>query len=340
MTTNLADQAPTDPPVSAESLADDVRGTPWLPTGGPVELPGRGTTFVRDSGGPPGAPVLVLLHGWAVTADLNWFAAYPSLVRRYRVVTIDHRGHGRGIRPPGGRVRLSDCADDVAASLEVLDIDRAVIVGYSMGGAIAQLVWRRHPERVGGLVLCSTARHFQGGPISDLWYRSYTPLAVVANRCPGAARAVVRKRIDRRVADDPRADWMRVELERVDPAGLLTSMRSVGRIRSNRWIGGVDVPTAVIVTTKDRTVPTRNQRKLARAIAGAATFEVKGPHDSIVSRTDQYVPVLLEAVATVTGSPTATATSDLVDPGVPVATSEPTDRSGRSDQQEAPGTGP
>ncbi|QXC63074.1 alpha/beta hydrolase [Aquihabitans sp. G128] len=291
--------APGGAPLADATVADEVRGAPWLPPGGPVELPGRGTTFVRDSGGPAGAPVVVLLHGWAVTADLNWFAAYPDLAERYRVLAIDHRGHGRGIRPPGGKVRLSDCADDVAALLDVLGIDRAIVVGYSMGGAIAQLLWRRHPDRVSGLVLCSTARHFQGGPISALWYRSYTPLAAVANAARGPAEALVRKRVERRVSRDERADWMRSELERADPAALLTSMRSVGRIRSNRWITEVDVPAAVIVTTKDRTVPARNQRKLAAAIPGAVVSEVAGPHDSIVTRTDQYLPALLTAVAQV-----------------------------------------
>lgn len=299
------DEVSTKPPTADADLATGVHDAPWLPPGGPVELPGRGTTYVRDSGGTPGAPVLVLLHGWAVTADLNWFAAYPSLVKQHRVITIDHRGHGRGIRPQGGRVRLSDCADDVAALLDVLGIDQAVIVGYSMGGAIAQLVWRRHPARVSGLVLCSTARHFQGGPVTDLWYRSYTPLAVLANTFSGPAQAFVRKRVAHRVSNDPRADWMRTELERADPAGLLTSMRSVGRIRSNRWIGDVDVPAAVVVTTKDRTVPTRNQRKLAATIGSdhgrqAPTFEVVGPHDAIVTRTDEYLPALIDAIATVT----------------------------------------
>lgn len=304
MTAVAPDEVSTRPPTADADLAVSACDAPWLPPGDVVELPGRGTTFVRDSGGAPDAPVLVLLHGWAVTADLNWFAAYPALVEQYRVITIDHRGHGRGIRPPGGRVRLSDCADDVAALLDVLDIEQAVIVGYSMGGAIAQLVWRRHGERVSGLVLCSTARHFQGGPITDLWYRSYTPLAAVANVFSGPAQAFVRKRVARRTSKDPRADWMRTELERADPAGLLTSMRSVGRIRSNRWIGDVDIPAALVITTKDRTVPTRNQRKLAAAIGTdhgrqAATFEVVGPHDAIVTRTEQYLPQLLDAIATV-----------------------------------------
>lgn len=282
-----------------ETTMPAVTDAPWLPPGREVTLPGLGTTFVRDSGTPaaaPDAPTLLLLHGWAVTADLNFFTAYPALVERYRVLAVDHRGHGRGIRPPDGIVRLTDCADDAAAVLDALDIDRAVVAGYSMGGAIAQLLWRRHPERVGGLVLASTARHFQGGPITDLWYRSYTPLAHAAHRVPAPADALVRWRIDRRVRESERGAWMRAELQQVSPAGLLSSMRSVGRFRSNRWIGDVDIPASVVITTKDRTVPSRNQRRLAAAIPDAATYEVVGPHDSIVTHADAYVPVLAAAI--------------------------------------------
>jgi 3-oxoadipate enol-lactonase len=124
-----------------------------------MELPGRGTTFVRHVEGPPGAPTLVLLHGWTATADLNWFTTYHPLGRQYRVIAIDHRGHGRGIRSKKA-FRLEDCADDAVAVCDVLGIERFVPVGYSMGGPIAQLIWRQHPERVAGLVLCATSGYF------------------------------------------------------------------------------------------------------------------------------------------------------------------------------------
>lgn len=294
--------SPSPPPATEPATDAADAGAPWLPPGREVELAARGTVFARDSGGPPGAQAVLLLHGWAVTADLNWFPAYPGLAERYRVIALDHRGHGRGIRPANGIVRLPDCADDAVALLDALEVERAVVVGYSMGGAVAQLVWHRHPGRVAGLVLASTARHFQGGPISDLWYRSYTPLAHLAHLAPGPADAVVRLRVERRVRGDARATWMRRELERVSPAGLLSSMRSVGAFRSNAWIGSVDVPTSVVITTKDRTVPARGQRRLADAIPIARTFEFAGPHDSIVSRADDYGPVLADAVAHATGS--------------------------------------
>jgi 3-oxoadipate enol-lactonase len=290
-----------DAAVGAEAVALAPAPEPWLPPGGPVELLGRGTSFGRDSGAPfPGAPTVLLLHGWAVTADLNFFAMYEALAERYRVITIDHRGHGRGIRPANGIVTLPACTDDAMAMLDARGVDRAVVVGYSMGGAIAQLAWYRHRDRVDALVLASTARHFQGGPLSDLWYRSYTPLAHLAHAATGPADAMVRWRIDRRVGGDPRADWMRAELARVSPAGLLSAMRSVGRFSSTRWIGDLDLPASVVITTRDRTIPARGQRRLAAALPHATSHDVDGPHDSIVTRADEYRPALLAALDDVT----------------------------------------
>ena len=88
-----------------------------------MDLPGRGTTFVRLRRPDPGQPTVLLLHGLGVTADANWFPAYPPLADRFGVVAIDHRGHGRGIRTERP-VRLADCADDAVALLDVLGIER------------------------------------------------------------------------------------------------------------------------------------------------------------------------------------------------------------------------
>ena len=112
---------------------------------------------MRHAEGPAGAPTLLLLHGWTASADLNWFPEYGPLAERWSVLAIDHRGHGRGIRSDD-RFRLADCADDAAAACAELGIDRVIAVGYSMGGAIAQLLWHRHRDLVAGLVFCATSR--------------------------------------------------------------------------------------------------------------------------------------------------------------------------------------
>jgi hypothetical protein len=79
-------------------VREDGRVGPAVPLGRRVRLAGRGTTFVREIAGPPGAPTLVLLHGFMASGGLNWFRTFDGLSREFRVVAPDLRGHARGIR--------------------------------------------------------------------------------------------------------------------------------------------------------------------------------------------------------------------------------------------------
>ena len=160
-----------------------------VPEGRAVDLPARGVTWIHEAPGPRGAPVLLLLHGLGATAALNWHAVFEPLAGSYRVIALDHCGHGRGLRPRS-RFRLADCADDAAALLNVLDVDRVIAVGYSMGGPIAQLLWHRHRHRVAGLVLCATSRNFRGRPRAALTDR-LVPALIVSE----ASNSVLAKRL-------------------------------------------------------------------------------------------------------------------------------------------------
>jgi 3-oxoadipate enol-lactonase len=125
-----------------------------------------GALLVWQCAGPHHAETLVLLHGVAMTAELCWFRVLEQLGRQFRIVAPDLRGHGDGIPLGGSRFRLEDSVDDIAALADVLDIKRCAVVGYSIGGMVAQLLWRRHPHLVSGLVLCATARNVRGGTVS------------------------------------------------------------------------------------------------------------------------------------------------------------------------------
>ena len=160
---------------------------PDLPPGAAMQLPGRGTTFVRTLDGPAGAPAVVLLHGWTATADLNWFTCYRPLAEHFRVVALDHRGHGRGIRSRK-TFRLEDCADDAVAVCDVLGIEQFIPVGYSMGGPIAQLIWRRHRQRIAGLVMCATSSHFSTSRQERMSFVGISGLATVARLTPVQTR--------------------------------------------------------------------------------------------------------------------------------------------------------
>jgi len=270
-----------------------------LPPGRYVELPTRGRTFVHEVDGPPGAPTLLLLHGLGATADLNWFATYRPLGDHYRVVAMDHRGHGHGIRVRG-RFRLADCADDAAAVIETLGIDSPIAVGYSMGGPIAQLLWHRHRERVGGLVLCATARNFTNLARAQVMLPAMAGLSAAARFTPAAMRQLVMSRVLPLDLDDhPVRQWAISELRQSDPATVLAAAASLMRFSSHEWIGEVDVPAAVVITAHDRLVPPMRQEKLAAAIPGATVHVVNGDHDAAGNMGNRFVPVLLDACASV-----------------------------------------
>ena len=119
---------------------------PWLPEGRTLVVPGRGELFYRSHRhADPAAPTVLLLHGWTATADLQFFTAYEALAARCSFVTLDHRGHGRGLRPEA-RFELEDAADDAAALVEALGVGPVITVGYSMGGPVSMLLARRHPR--------------------------------------------------------------------------------------------------------------------------------------------------------------------------------------------------
>ena len=283
---------------------------PWLPPGDTVHLRGRGTTFIRELPGPVGAPTVILLHGLSATADLNWFTAYKALGRHFRVVAIDHRGHGRGIRT-WRQFRLEDCADDVAALARELEIDSFIAAGYSMGGPIAQLTWRRHRDMVDGLVLCATARSFANRDArTRLLLSGLLPLSAAARLTPPALRMRVANRlIETRAQRRPMQDWAMSELRRGDPASIMQAASAVGRFRSSDWIGDVDVPTAVVVTLNDQLVSPRRQLLLAETIAGATVHQVEGDHAACVMAANRFVPALVAACQDVSARRTSTVRS-------------------------------
>jgi 3-oxoadipate enol-lactonase len=273
--------------------------TPSLPPGRQIELPGRGRTFVRELSGPAGAPTILLLHGWTASADLNWFRCYSSLGRSYRVVALDHRGHGRGIRSRRP-FRLRDCADDAAALVDELGVGPVIPVGYSMGGPVASLLWRRHPEAVRGLVLCATARTFAARPQERVSFAALGGLALAARAVPDAMRRRLAQRfIGTRTDDRSIEGWVVEEMHRNDWKAVLEAGNALGRFDARAWIGEVDVPAAVVVTTRDGVVHPARQLALARSIPGSSVFPVDGDHTVCVTNPGRFLPALhgaLEAV--------------------------------------------
>ena len=275
---------------------------PWaqIPDGRLVELPGRGETYVTDTPGPrAGSPAVVLLHALGCTGLLTWYPSIRPLAQRFRVITLDQRWHGRGIQSEA--FSLYDCADDVAALLDVLDIEKAIIAGYSMGSITAQRVWRQHPDRTAGLVLCATTDRFRSTP-SERLFHAGMEVAMLGTRQVSRSRTAVRSaRVFAEALDfdSDLHDWAMREFRSTSPWAVGQAVAALGRHHSRPWLSTIDVPTAVLVTNADKVVPTRRQLDVARRIPGATVHDIDAGHACCVMEAEKFVPVFVEAVGTV-----------------------------------------
>lgn len=286
-------------PAGGRLSGGGTTSAPHLPPGREVVLPGRGSTFIRELPGPtPSAPTLLLLHGWTASADLNWFQSYHPLAEHFHVVAIDHRGHGGGIRNRQ-LFTLEDCADDAAALADALHLDRFIPVGYSMGGPIAQLMWKQHPERVIGLVLCATAVKFSSSREERLGFMGLTGLATLARFAPAKARQWLTEHLFLKRKVGKWEPWAIEQVARHEWRTVLEAGRAIGGYSSKPWIGDIDVPTSVVITMRDTVVSLHRQLDLFESIHGAEAFRVDGDHDACIANADRFVPTLIRAITSV-----------------------------------------
>lgn len=264
-------------------------------------MAGRGEMFFRDTGGgPTGTPPILLLHGWTASADLNWWRVYDAVAGLGRVLAPDHRGHGRGLRSDEP-FSLEAAADDAAALLRQEGLAPAVVCGYSMGGPISLLLWQRHPELVAGLVLEATALEWRASLRERMVWKTMALVEFALRLGPqkGLLERVLREAIELSPDLAPYRGWLKGELRRGDATDIAQAGRALGDYDARPFAGRVDVPAAVVVTTKDRLVRARKQRQLAKAIPGARTFELAGDHDASLVLPDAFRSVTVAALRSV-----------------------------------------
>ncbi|MGN6606300.1 MAG: alpha/beta fold hydrolase [Jatrophihabitans sp.] len=268
-----------------------VPALPDFPPGAMVDLPGRGSTFVTDTGGDK--PPLVLLHALACTGLLTWWPAFDALRADHRVITFDQRWHGRGIR--SHRFDLDDLADDVAALADVLGIDRFAVAGYSLGSLVGQLVAHRHGERLTGLVLAASSTHFGiGGRRLQAGFDRVAGLAAQAAVGVEIASAAVAE-----ASIDPtlQGRWAWQQFRSTSGREIAGAATVIAGFDSRPWIGTVSTPTAVVVTRRDRLIPASRQRALAARLPDATVYEAPSGHAGVVLAAARFTPALLAACA-------------------------------------------
>lgn len=252
----------------------------------PWRLPGR-TVFVgdeeflvREAGPEEGEPVL-LIHGLGGSSLSEWYQVAPKLATERRVLLVDHRSHG--LSPVvAERFEVEDVGDDIVGVLDALGVGRVAIVGYSMGGAVAQTIANRHPGRVSKLVLIATfAAH--SGPMARL-RRIGALLTRAWERLTGTGTPEVRSTylLGTGAVQRKHARYLWEETHRRNPEAGAEATLALLRFDSTDWVGRLDAETLVIIPTADQLVPPRWQYQLAGLIPGARVVEIPGARHEVV----------------------------------------------------------
>jgi len=226
-----------------------------------------GTIFYTVNGEPSAGPALVLLHG-AGGSRLNW----PAELRRLEqarlsgvaVYTLDLPGHGRS--GGSGRDAIEDYATDVASFFDAVGIERAVIVGHSMGGAIALTMALDFPERVTGLVLVATGARLRVAP--SILERISTDFE--------AAVDIITSYAWSQEAPSELVDLGRERFRDAGPDVLLGDLTACDRFDVMQRLGEIDVPTLVVAGSADRLTPVEYSHHLAEHISEAQIAIIEG----------------------------------------------------------------
>lgn len=239
--------------------------------------------------GPRDAPVVLLSNSLGATMAM-WEPQLAALTERYRVVRYDTRGHGGSPTVPGDAT-IDDLADDAIALLDRLDVERAHVVGLSIGGMTGLRLAVREPHRVDRLaVLCSSAH--TGAP--DAW-RDRAHTARTEGTASLADAVVGRWFTPAWAAEHPaHVAQMRATIAGTDDEGYASCCAAVGGMDQRADLASITAPTLVVSGLEDPALPPEHQRALAEAIAGARLLELSpAAHIANVEQPERVTEALL-----------------------------------------------
>ena len=240
-----------------------------------------GTPIAYEVVGPADAPALLMVQGLG-TDRRGWMLQQAWFARSFRVITFDNRGVGASGKP-SGPYDLEQMAADAVAVLDAAGVDRAHVMGASMGGVIAQIMAVRHAARVRSLVLACTACHHHD------WRRELLAGWAQIAREKGmrgvtgrALRWLVGPRWRRRLSLP--AQLFGSALMNVQPHAFASQVEAILDMPDDvRFeLATVAVPTLVIVGTQDILTPLGDSEELVERIPGAELLVISGAAHAVM----------------------------------------------------------
>ena len=274
-----------------------------------AKVNGTKIAYRVEGAGPP----LVLVMGYRLSS-LAWPAAFvEALASQFMVITMDNRGTGRSNKPVQGYA-LANMARDVCGLLDELEIPRAHLLGYSMGGAIAQEFVRQFPKRVLSLILCATMcggaeATYANAPVvrvmrdldglspeqvaRQIWKVTYAPSYLMQNQ------QIVEEQMRREIA-------LPTPLHAAD-----LQFQAFAKFDGSKSLPDIRCPNLILTGDLDDLIPPLNSIMMAKRIPGAKLIVVPGGgHRVLWERTEECINHISDFLVSADRKPVATASAE------------------------------
>jgi len=250
---------------------------------------------------------MVLLNGWGGSSEAWSRDMIEMLSRRNRVLILDNRGTGWSDRPDGG-FTMETMAGDVVGLMEALGIPEAHVLGFSMGGILAQVFALVYPERVASLILCGTTF---GGPHSvPVGEEAQRDLAVIANPPPGMPPEEPMKLLFNLLYTPGYVEENRERLIKEEkswsnptpPETLAKQSVAIAMVDNYERLDEIVAPTLVLTGDRDILVPPENSEILAKIIPRAQFHILPGAgHGFLKEFTQEAMEIIQDFLTEVEG---------------------------------------
>jgi len=240
--------------------------------------------------GPADGPPLVLLGSLGSALDM-WEPQLPALIEQWRVIRVDHLGHGGSPVPPGPYT-VAELAGDVLALLDRLELDRVTFAGLSLGGMVGMYLASETPERIYRLTLMATSA---GWPDPTPWQARIE--AVSTGGTEAIAPAVVKNWFtpDYAAAHPDRVAWAENSVRKTPDLGYLGCCQAIRDWDHTNRLGAITAPTLAIWGTADPSTPEEpHGTTIAAGISGIRFERVDGAHLLNIERADEVTTLLTE----------------------------------------------
>ncbi|HWV39744.1 MAG TPA: alpha/beta fold hydrolase [Vulgatibacter sp.] len=237
-----------------------------------IRVEGRRLRY-EDTGGE--GPAVLLLHGFPLSSAM-WEPQLEALGDRFRLIAPDQPGFGGSNSPADPEAwRIGDYGDTACALLDALGIDRAVVVGHSMGGYVAFSMLRRHADRIRALVLLDTR---PGADSRETFAAREEQQEEVRTQGIAALKPrLLQKLLAPKTLGDTALERSVLSLMDHPVAGYVAALEAMKRRPdSTPELSHIRVPTLVVVGAEDVLTPPSVARAMQAAIPGALLAEVPG----------------------------------------------------------------